>query len=83
VIEVGSTPPKPGAVYEVRARSARDAARTFALWAGEEPDRRRDRAAWLDWDEALERVRPAGTSPGARGDGLTPAEAPAKEERDG
>lgn len=48
--------PGPGSVYDVRARSAVEARRVLGLFLSTEPDRKADRARWIDWDEARDAV---------------------------
>lgn len=46
-----------GRLVDVDARTANEARRLFALTQQAEPDRRANKALWLEWDEARERVR--------------------------
>lgn len=49
--------PGPGRVFDVTARSAEAARRVLSLYLAPEPDKRADRARWLDWDEARDAVK--------------------------
>ena len=48
--------PGPGRIVDVRARGAGEARAVFVLFDSPEPDKRADKAGWLDWDDARERV---------------------------
>lgn len=49
--------PGPGRVFEVTAPSADAARELLKLALGAEPDRKADKARWVDWDTARELVR--------------------------
>lgn len=49
--------PLPGRLYNVTAPSADAARDVLALFLAPEPDRKTDKARWLDWDTARDLVR--------------------------
>lgn len=56
VIQIGTKPPKPGKVYAVSATSADHARRIYALLTQPEPDRKTQKADWLAWDTAQDKI---------------------------
>lgn len=49
--------PGPGRLVDVAAPSADEARRLFRLAQASEPDRKKDKAGWLAWDEARDAVQ--------------------------
>lgn len=57
VLQADKLPRGPGRAYDVvGARSRREAEAAVRRFLAPEPDRRTDKAEWLAWDEARDRV---------------------------